>query len=216
MHNYYKIATRVNLDFSLIAFLVNKTLENRLKSNLNKLGSVSKTFKKYYGKYNYKAYNVCKIRLFPVGGIKFSIPYGFAQATCSYNSSGRAKIHTELQNVNSNMFKYMIVNPIRGQTMEFNDNTLSKMAGQQGRCFVTKNDLKVGELRCMHETPTERGGTDNYNNIIIVTVDVYKLIHEENTKNQLIYIKRIGENIRNKTALNKLRKIIGNSKIMKI
>jgi len=179
LHNYYKIATRVNLDFSLIAFLVNKTLENRLKSNLNKLGSVSKTFKKYYGKYNYKAYNVCKIRLFPVGGIKFSIPYGFAQATCSYN-------------------------------------TLSKMAGQQGRCFVTKNDLKVGELRCMHETPTERGGTDNYNNIIIVTVDVYKLIHEENTKNQLIYIKRIGENIRNKTALNKLRKIIGNSKIMKI
>jgi len=59
LHNYYKIATHVNLDFSLIAFLVNRTLENRLKSILNKQGHISKTFKKYYGKYNFKDYNVC-------------------------------------------------------------------------------------------------------------------------------------------------------------
>jgi len=58
LHNYYRIATHVNLDFSLIAFLVNKTLENRLKSILNKQGHISKTFKKYYGKYNFKTYNV--------------------------------------------------------------------------------------------------------------------------------------------------------------
>jgi group II intron reverse transcriptase/maturase len=59
LHNYYKIATHVNLDFSLITFLVNQTLENRLKLILNKQGHISKTFKKYYGKYNFKAYNVC-------------------------------------------------------------------------------------------------------------------------------------------------------------
>jgi RNA-directed DNA polymerase len=143
LHNYYKVATHVNLDFNLIAFLVNKTLNNRLKSTLNKHGKTSKTFKKYYGKYNFKAYNVCKIRLFPIGGIKFSIPYGFTQATCNYKASGRAKIHTELQNVNSNMFKYMLANPIRGQTAQFNDNAISKIAGQQGRCWVTKEDLKM-------------------------------------------------------------------------
>ena len=219
LHNYYKVATHVNLDFSLIAFLVNKTLENRLKSILSKHGKTSKTFVKYYGKYNFKAYNICKIRLFPIGGIKFSIPYGFTQTTCNYKASERAKIHTELQNINSNMFKHMLANPIRGQTIEFNDNTLSKMAGQQGRCFITKNDLKIGQFKCMHKTPKEIGGTDNYENIIIVTADVYKLIYEENEKRQLIYIKRIGKSIRNKTSLkrlNKLRKIIGNSKIMKI
>ncbi|MGM0379170.1 MAG: group II intron reverse transcriptase/maturase [Bacillota bacterium] len=219
LHNYYRVATRVNLDFNLIAFLVNKTLENRLKSILNKQGKTSKTFDKLYGKYNYKAYSVCKIRLFPIGGIKFSIPYGFTQNTCNYKSSERAKIHTELQSVNSNMFKYMLANPIRGQTIEFNDNILSKMAGQQGRCFITNKDLQIGELKCTHKKPLELGGTDNYNNIIIVTADVYKLIYEENERNQLIYMKRIGESIRNKIALkrlNKLRKLIGNSKIMKI
>ncbi|MEA1974665.1 MAG: group II intron reverse transcriptase/maturase, partial [Bacillota bacterium] len=90
LHNYYKVATHVNLDFSLIAFLVNKPLENRLKSILNKHGKTSKTFEKYSGKYNFKAYSVCNIRLFPIGGIKFSIPYGFTQTTCNYNLSGRA------------------------------------------------------------------------------------------------------------------------------
>jgi len=219
LHNYYKVATHVNKDFSLIAFLVNKTLENRLKLGLNKQGHISKTFKKYYGKYNFKAYNVCKIRLFPIGGIKFSIPYSFIQTTCNYKASGRAEIHTELQNVNSNMFKYMLANPIRGQTIEFNDNTLSKMAGQQGRCSITKDQLKIGQLKCLHQTPKDLGGSDNYKNIVIVSSDVYKLIHEENERNQLVYIRRIGSSIRNKTALkklNKLRKTIGNSKIMNI
>ncbi|MGM0582998.1 MAG: group II intron reverse transcriptase/maturase [Bacteroidota bacterium] len=219
LHNYYKVATHVNIDFSIIAFLVNKTLENRLKCNLNKKGHISKTFKKYYGKYNFKAYNVCKIRLFPIGGIKFSIPYSFIQTTCNYKASGRAKIHSELQNVNSNMFKYMLANPIRGQTIEFNDNTLSKTAGQQGRCFITKDELKIGQLKCIHQTPKKLGGSDNYKNIIIVSSDVYKLIHEENERDQLVYMRRIGRSIRNKIALkrlNRLRKIIGNSKIMNI
>jgi group II intron reverse transcriptase/maturase len=219
LHNYYKVATHISLDFNLIAFLVNKTLENRLKSILNELGKISKTFKKYYGKYNYKAYNVCNIRLFPIGGIKFSVPYGFTQSTCNYTVSGRVKIHDELQSINSNMFKYMLANPIREQTIEFNDNTLSKIAGQVGCCFITKEKLKTGNFKCIHQKPKNLGGSDDYNNIIIVRADVYKLIHEENEKNQLIYIKRIGESIRNNTALNKLnklRKIIGNSKIINI
>jgi len=117
------------------------------------------------------------------------------------------------------MFKYMLANPIRGQTIEFNDNTLSKMAGQQGHCAITKDELVIGKLKCIHQTPKELGGSDNYKNIVIVSSDVYKLIHEEDERNQLIYMKRIGRSIRNKTALkrlNKLRKTIGNSKIMNI
>jgi len=113
----------------------------------------------------------------------------------------------------------MLANPIRGQTMEFNDNALSKMAGQQGRCAIIKDDLKGGQIKCIHRVPKKLGGTDNYTNIIIVSADVYKLIHEENERNQLVYMRRIGRSIRNKTALkrlNKLRKTIGNSKIMNI
>ena len=94
-----------------------------------------------------------------------------------------------------------------------------KMAGQQGRCWVTKDNLKIEQSKCIHKTPKSLGGMDNYKNIIIVSADVYKLIYEENVRNQLIYMRRIGKNIRNKTALkklNKLRKVIGNSKIMTI
>lgn len=55
--------------------------------------------------------------------------------------------------------------------------------------------------------------------IIILSSEVYILINEENERNQLVYIRKIVRNIRNKTALkklNKLRKPIGNSKIMKL
>lgn len=71
LHNYYKIATHVNLSFNRIAFLENKTLNNRLKSNLNKQGYIS------------------------------------------------------------------------------------KMAGQQYRCAITKVDIKIDQLKCINQTPKE-------------------------------------------------------------
>ena len=50
VHNYYCIATHVNLDFQTIAFDVKKSLYNRLKHRLQKRGTITNRYiKEKYG-----------------------------------------------------------------------------------------------------------------------------------------------------------------------
>ncbi|WP_229172606.1 hypothetical protein [Bacillus cereus] len=53
-HNYYKVATNVSVDFAQIAFLVKKNLYNSTKSIRGSTGLQTKTYRKLYGKYNFK------------------------------------------------------------------------------------------------------------------------------------------------------------------
>ena len=57
------------------------------------------------------------------------------------------------------------------------DNRLSLWAAQYGKCAVTGRVLWVDEIHCHHKVPTENGGTDRYNNLIILHRDVHTLIH---------------------------------------
>ena len=50
VHNYYSIATHVNIDFHKIAFDVKKSLYNRLKHRLQKKGQITNRYiKEKYG-----------------------------------------------------------------------------------------------------------------------------------------------------------------------
>ena len=51
MHNYYRVATCVNLDFSPIAFAIGKQMKNRLdRQGLSKQGKLEKGYiKSKYG-----------------------------------------------------------------------------------------------------------------------------------------------------------------------
>ena len=50
IHNYYCIATHVNIDIHKIAFDVKKSLYNRLKHRLQKKGQISNRYIKEYKK----------------------------------------------------------------------------------------------------------------------------------------------------------------------
>jgi len=69
--NYYKIATRVNLDFSEIAFKVNPSLECRTKNIRSPSGNNSKLYNARYGEYNFKPIFIDEVRLFPIPAIKY-------------------------------------------------------------------------------------------------------------------------------------------------
>ncbi|MCW6075355.1 hypothetical protein LAV44_08445 [Clostridium sporogenes] len=45
MHNYYKVATEVNIDFSKIAYTVNRVIYNRLRGISTKKGIKSEAYK---------------------------------------------------------------------------------------------------------------------------------------------------------------------------
>lgn len=216
MHNYYSIATRVNIDFHWIAYIVNRYIKKQLKDIATRRGTKSLTYLNRYGEYNFKTYFVQKVALFPVLGVKFRIPYAFKQTICNYTEEGRALIHRKLEAVNMDTLRYLMENPIKGMSAEYNDNRVSLYSGQKGKCAVTKRVLEVGGMEVHHKIPRALGGTDEYQNLIFLNKDVHKLIHSISPETTLKYILRckLDKSMLNK--VNKLRHGIGLNPIIMV
>ena len=91
--------------------------------------------------------------------------------------------------------------------IEFADNRISLYAAQYGKCAVTGEPLMPYEIRCHHKIPIEYGGTDDYNNLVLVSETVHILIHS--TKKSTIdgYLKLLDLNKKQLEKLNKLREL---------
>lgn len=212
-HNYYRIATRVSNDFHEIAFKVSKSLYNRLKTIKNKDGNKSKAYMKYYGKYKYKATYVNNIALFPIAGIKTKNAMQFQQDVCNYTSKGRTKIHDTLNSIDFEVMRYLLENPIKGETIEYNDNRLSLYVGQQGKCAVTGQELKIGHMQSHHKIPRKLSGTDAYENLTFILANVHKLIHATKTETIQLYMDKLELNPKALEKVNKLRLKVGNCEL---
>lgn len=177
IHNYYRIATHVSVDFKEIGYQLSKTLHNRLRristNNIHK----SKIFIKLYGNYNYKIYSIGKITLFPIIGVKTKNPTNFSQDICDYTKVGREKIHSKLKYVNIITLRYLMENPMVGETTEYNDNRISLYTGQEGLCRITKLPLKINYMESHHIIPRRLRGDDSYKNLVFVHSYVHKMIH---------------------------------------
>ena len=177
LHQYYKVATNVYLDFDKIAFDVRKMLLCRTKAHRSKHGRKSEAFQQYYGEFTGRILNVESLALYPINGIKTSPPMCFSQNICNYTASGREKIHEMQKAVSPHVLQYLMENPIRGQSTELNDNRISLYVAQRGKCAVCKEPLQLWDMEVHHLTPKFKGGKDEYSNLVFVTKDVHKIIH---------------------------------------
>ena len=98
----------------------------------------------------------------------------------SYTPEGREEIHKMLQGVNVFILQYLMRNPVRNTSIEFNDNRLALYCAQMGKCAVTGVPQTIGDIHCHHIRPRHLGGKDNYQNLILVTETVHRLIHAKN------------------------------------
>jgi len=191
MHQYYEMATQCSLDFAKIDFVVSKSLYNRLKGKIKKVRgwrkqkrrpkpetepAKSKTYQKFYGSYKQKPKAVADVVIFPIYGCKYSNPKGFKQEVNKYTETGRRLIHTKLGNVR-NLVEYLLRSKEYDKSVEYNDNRISLMAGQNGKCGVTAEYLAIGNMECHHKKPKALGGSDEYKNLIWIKSEVHKLIH---------------------------------------
>ncbi|WP_366510054.1 HNH endonuclease signature motif containing protein [Clostridium sp. CF011] len=213
-HIYYNMATHISEDFSKISFLVTKILYNRLHKLSKFEGVKGKTYMRYYGNYNLKTYFIRGRPIFPIAGIKTNPTMSFNQDTCNYTEQGRLKIHKNQKCVNAEILRYLMINPVRGQSVEYNDNRQSLYTAQKGCCGVTGKPLKIHSMECHHKIPKEKGGTDDYSNLILLNHHVHKLVHVvvENTINKYIVNLNLDEKALNK--INSLRQKVGNSKVL--
>ena len=170
----------------------------------------SKTYKKFY-KNNYKTYFVAKTALFPIADVQMRNPMNFSQGKCDYTAIGRQLIHDKLETINYSILHYLMENPIKGSTQEYNDNRISLYTGQQGLCRIMKIPLEIGRMEAHHIIPKGKPfyGKDEYSNLVFLNSNVHELIHA--TRNETIekYMGLLNPNTEQMGKINKLREKVG-------
>lgn len=176
-HQYYQLATNASRTFHDIDFIVRKSLENRLKKTLTTKQKRSRSYLRIYGKYKTgKVYTVARVVLFPIYGCTFKAPMNFKPEINNYTEHGRTLIHDKLSGTSS-YFPYLLSSKYANYPVEYLDNRISLMAAQNGKCFITKRPLEIGNMECHHKKPKHLGGTDEYKNLVWVSSPIHKLIH---------------------------------------
>lgn len=207
IHNYYRIATNVNIDLQKIAFQIDRTLKFRLRERIKK--KIDSSPKGYV----YKTYGHSKqIRYIknqavaPIGAIRHKNPMYKPVKVNKYTQEGRVLIHKSLEKINMSILHYLMQNPIQNRSIEYNDNRLALYCAQNGKCYVTGKTLAIGKIHCHHKTPLKDGGTDEYKNLVLIDKDVHKLIHavKGNVVNK--YVELLKPNYDHRDKINRYRK----------
>ena len=66
---------------------------------------------------------------------------------------------------------------------------ISLFSAQWGKCAITDKEFRaLDDIHCHHKTPKENGGTDKYQNLVLVLKPAHILIHatDEHTISQYL------------------------------
>ena len=215
IHNYYRYATDVSLDCSVIQFRINTALNNRLKGQLEKCGSASRKYiAEHYGKSKMLRY-ISDKPLCPIGYVQTKNPMYKKKTICKYTAEGREEIHRNLKFDETVMtVLHMLARAyLPNRSVEYMDNRVSLYAAQYGKCAVTGKVLWIDEIHCHHKKPLSQGGMDEYKNLIIVHIDVHKLIHATKPETIRAYLGKINPDKSQLDKINNLRMLAGNTAI---
>lgn len=213
LQNYYKSATQITTDLADINFDIAKTLHNRIHHTRGRPETCLnyKTYSKVYGGYKGLCNIVGNVALFPIYACKHSKCIQFNQRINNYSKAGRAFIHSQ-----TNSLSLIVQNLIKNTynlNMEYVDNRISLLYGQNGKCGITGNDLRLGEMECHHIIPKSQNGSDEYKNLIWIEKNIHKLVHATNSETIEKYITNIRKDVKAIKKVNSLRKKLGNSLI---
>lgn len=205
VHNYYSCATNCNSDFAKIAFITRSTLKNRLLPRKKKVtDKIPKYMEKSYGNSEQLRF-LYDTPMLPIGYIQHQKQMNFNQKS-TYVAKDREEIHQNQKAVDTSDLKYLVENPIQGQSAEYNDNRVSLFVGQYGKCYVTGNPLNISEMHCHHKKPRALGGIDEYKNLVLIEENIHRLVHLTNEKTITEYVTKLGLSTKELEKVNKLRK----------
>lgn len=215
IHNYYRYATNVNLDCIKIQFSVYTVMYHQLRGQLKKNGFIQRNvILKSYGKSRMIRY-MHQEPICPIGYIQTRNPMYKKRKICKYTAEGREEIHKSLKFDESVMtVLHMLAREvIPNRSIEYLDNRVSLYAAQYGKCAVTGRILWIDEIHCHHKKPTSQGGTDEYNNLVIVHKDVHMLIHAVKSETIQAYLNKVKPDKSQLEKINKFRMSAGNPAI---
>lgn len=215
LHNYYRIATNINVDCSRLNRAVMIVLTNRLRTQscnrLRKTGRpLTKTEQQVFGKSKMLRYVAGSDEpIYPIGYIRCKNPMGKKRSINKYTPEGRIDIHDNLQ-INKRLLCDLMRQPLFGRSAEYADNRLSLFSAQWGKCGVTGRTFEsAGDIHCHHITPRSKGGSDKYSNLVLVLKPVHKLIHASAPETIAYYLKLLNLDKSQVRKINHLREEAG-------
>lgn len=214
VHNYYQKATRVSVDFGKIYYSCLPTLNNRLKS-IGKYEiprSPPLTYKKRYST-NYRTFRISGEYLFPLGNVKWKKAHNFKPQINNYTKRGRAELIKELKPMITEELWKMDWKQTGGQTVEYLDNKKSRYTMQNGKCAVTGMYLTADVTHCHHILPKSLGGTDRFDNLVILYDWIHQLVHVIDATTIKKYLKHLQLTEKQLEKLNKYREKCNLTKI---
>mgnify|MGYP002624312082 CR=1 FL=1 len=213
LHNYYQMATMVSEDFNDIEWKTGR----QVKSQLRKQGAVKTTagrgkdgkardeIEKRYGK-SKRMWYLRGHAIAPVGYVRTRNALSRDRSINRYSEEGRKKRHANL-GVDMRTMLWLMRNPPKGSSVEYADNRIALYSAQKGKCAVTRAELKIGDIHCHHVKPRSKGGTDSYDNLILITEAAHKLIHATKPETIQKYMEAISPTAKQKiTDLKKKKK----------
>lgn len=202
VQNNFKYATHIVKDMSDIEYRVLRTLKNRLKKiskygipiNLPRKGAYLKFYKN-----TRKTYKVADVYLFPIGQVKTTNNFNYSQSINPYTDEKNFDWDKQIAE--------LMRSRLPNRSVEYMDNRLSKYSAQKGKCFITGIPLKAINVHCHHKKPTSLGGTDEFQNLVIVHKDIHILIHATREGTILKYVNRFNLHTKQIEKVNQLRKL---------
>lgn len=211
IQNYYQIATDISIDCGDIGRAVNTVLKNRLKSGkshrLKEEGrDLTKMELQRYGNSEQLKYIAqSKEPIYPISYVQCKNPMSQRRKVCAYTATGRTEIHDNLR-INTFLMLQLMNAPTYRHSTEYADNRISLFSAQWGKCAVTGMDFKcISEIHCHHKTPKIDGGSDKYENLVLVLAPVHELIHAADENTIFSYISALKLDTKQIAKLNKLR-----------
>lgn len=176
LHGYYQYATCVNLDFAKLQHKLDRRFINRLGHKLKRDGTLTEGYiKRKYG--NSKMIRFINGQpIIPLGFVKTKDAMHKKRNVNKYTVEGRAEIHKML-GLDLSILRRMMNQEYVNQSIEYMDNRISLYSAQLGKCAVTGKMLEYHEIHCHHKVPKEQGGTDTYDNLIIISKEIHILVH---------------------------------------
>ena len=213
IHNYFKYATHISFDCACIIHNTIRVIAyNRLGDRLEKQGSTNNRYiLEHYGRSRGLRY-LNKFPMCPISFIQTQAPFYKKKEICKYTKEGREKIHQNLK-FDITVLLMLMREKSTGRSIEYMDNRLSLWAAQYGRCAVTGKSLWTDEIHCHHKIPLKNGGSDKYQNLVIVHKNVHGLIHATNSDTVQKYLDLVKPTAAMLKKINKLRLKVGNTAI---
>ena len=213
IHNYFKYATHISFDCACIIHnTIRVTAYNRLGDRLEKQGSTNNRYiLEHYGRNRGLRY-LNKFPMCPISFIQTQAPFYKKKEICKYTKEGREKIHQNLK-FDITVLLMLMREKSTSRSIEYMDNRLSLWAAQYGRCAVTGKSLWIDEIHCHHKIPLKNGGSDKYQNLVIVHKNVHGLIHATNSDTVQKYLDLVKPTAAMLKKINKLRLKVGNTAI---